>query len=446
MSLQIQYDRCKISDLLKIPSLLGIEVAQQPIDNSLATAMQATGIAQAMSGQPNAPYGNNSGVYMSETNCPSPGYLTRYTLLNNTNSSAIETHSRNVSSIIRTVSPNSYIYCREGTIVPTDQDLAMNSSTNPRIAVASFSSSLCDTASHPNYTTRDRDIDDFILYKNIPVVIAAGNRTTNCLGYYVHSLAKGLNVNTIGNFDDHSNTPSMFRMRSASCYLDPETHNFKPEISAPGTSITAGTDTNGTPITLTGTSQATAHVAALLANIASGFSDTSRFTAALARVRLLASAQNVIIYNPDGTPSSYDRAGLGGVHYSRLKNPSFYTWYEGNYHELAANDPYPNNNAIDHLIQVGSNISIIRLHIVWLNSGTWTYNHRSDQYPMGRRFTLYLYNPYGNYVTHATNSYAGYAHLEANLTMSGTYHVKIVLSEERDTSSILRMAYAGYYY
>ena len=57
-----------------------------------------------------------------------------------------------------------------------------------------------------------------------------------------------------------------------------------------------------------------------------------------------------------------------------------------------------------------------------------------------------LYNPNGTYMTEATNYYNGFIQLESNISMSGTYLIRIYLSENLDNGSIQRTALAGYYY
>ena len=161
-------------------------------------------------------------------------------------------HSQNVSSILRAVSPESFIYCRNGSALPEDSDLnGVNG--NPPIHIVTQSASGNDTIS---YNTSDRDWDNFSYHNKIAMFNSAGN-TGQDTGN-IKSPGKGLNVITVGNYDDANDT-----INSTSPYVNPETGNDKPEIVAPGTTVTAG------GFTYTGTSQSTPHAAAFAADIIS---------------------------------------------------------------------------------------------------------------------------------------------------------------------------------
>ncbi len=195
--------------------------------------------------------GNGIGIYMSESDgCCDPGHITNYTRLAGT----ADDHSENISAILRGVSPDSYVYCKSGGGLPTTSDLN-GYNGNPAIYIENHSY-YYNNGIGTDYTDKDRDFDNHIYDEGIAVFKSAGNLgggTGN-----VTSPGKGLNVITVGNYDDSNNT-----IRSSSSFVNPQTKNEKPEIVAPGTSITAGGHT------LTGTSMASPHAAAFAADFLS---------------------------------------------------------------------------------------------------------------------------------------------------------------------------------
>ena len=140
-----------------------------------------------------------------------------------------------------------------------------------------------------------------------------------------------MNVITVGNYNDYSNTPSSFAIFSTSSYKNAtNTKSTKPEVSGPGTNINAGTDENGNTITLTGTSQATPHVTGMLANKGSQWTNPnySAITPPLMRVMLLNGAR-------DSVQGGYDKVGIGGVDYYKIYKMDIHALIKGNYASLA---------------------------------------------------------------------------------------------------------------
>lgn len=95
---------------------------------------------------------------------------------------------------------------------------------NPSIYVVTRSNSTNDNT---NYTTLDRNWDNFSYNKKIAVFNSGGN-TGNGTGN-VRSPGKGLNITTVANYNDGTDT-----VASNSPFNDPKTGNDKPEVAAPG--------------------------------------------------------------------------------------------------------------------------------------------------------------------------------------------------------------------
>lgn len=120
-----------------------------------------------------------------------------------------------------------------------------------------------------DYDFHDRQRDNFIYSNAILAINSAGNEGS---WRGISSSGKGLNVLTVGNFDHVTN-----QIATDSSWRDPpNTRNAKPEVSAPGERIDAGTLPDGSVIVRSGTSQAAPHVAGMAANLAAA-SSTFRY-------------------------------------------------------------------------------------------------------------------------------------------------------------------------
>ena len=63
--------------------------------------------------------GNDIGIYMTESGCADESRFAEYTRLAGSETN----HSQNVGGIIKSVAPESYLYCRGGAVLPTFFDL-----------------------------------------------------------------------------------------------------------------------------------------------------------------------------------------------------------------------------------------------------------------------------------------------------------------------------------
>ena len=176
---------------------------------------------------------------------------------------------------------------------------------NPPIHVINRSNGGNTTIS---YSTLDRDWDNFAYDNRIAIFNAAGNEggATNT----IISPAKGINVVAVGNYDDASNA-----INSSSSYLDPEIKAAKPEVSAPGTSVTAG------GFTMTGTSMASPHAAAMAADLMSKYS-FYRHRPHVVNAVLIGGATDAI-------SGGKDKVGAGGIDFLSTAFNGWHYYYEG---------------------------------------------------------------------------------------------------------------------
>jgi hypothetical protein len=247
-----------------------VELHLEGLEEDFTTAKAATsadpGALQLSDSQ-----GSGVGIWQTEVNCASSGTTTNYTLLGGTDSG----HAKVVLGILRGVSP-SWIYCKAPAVYPTstEQD---GVGGHPQITVINRSEGLAPV---DTYSAADRDADDYIYNNEILIVKSAGNNGNAAV---VTSPGKGLNVLTIGNYDDSTGSTD-----PASCGGNPsDTKNEKPELAAPGMHISLfGAEGSGT-------SYAAPHVAGLLADAIQAFPHLRR-NAFISKAHMMAASTDFI--------------------------------------------------------------------------------------------------------------------------------------------------------
>lgn len=399
------------------PLLVGLEL-YEPGQDDISDAMDATSIST--SALPNTTTrGNGIGIYMTEGGCANESRITNYDRLSGSETS----HSRNVGAILRAVSPESFIYCRGGSVLPQNSDLD-GVGSYPPIHIITRSSSNNDTTS---YSTLDRDWDNFS-YDNHIVMFNSGGNTGEGTGN-VRSPGKGLNVISVANYNDSNDT-----IVSSSPFVDPETGNEKPEISSPGASVTAG------GITMTGTSQATPHAAAFAADMMS-HSSYLQYRPQLVKAKMLAGATDLI-------SGGYNKVGLGGIDFASAQWNGHWFWWSGGtnaFNTFDGRDGQTDGYVVKKVF-ISSSYDKIRVVLSWLTRGSYTYDHRADAHPIGLDLDLSVYDPNGNHVGSSASWDNSFEDVTFKPTISGNYTFKIRRFATRDSNLKLRMGmYVNYY-
>lgn len=392
------------------PELSGLELSF-PVKDVINNAMVATNINPWQQMDP-AAQGTNIGIYMTESGCADEAGRTNYDRLAGTQTN----HSQNVFGIMRAVSPQAFIYCRGGAVLPDNGDID-GVGGNPAIHVINRSNGGNTTI---NYSTLDRDWDNFSYDNRIEIFNAAGNEggATNT----IISPAKGINVVAVGNYDDVNNT-----INASSSFLDPEINAAKPEVSAPGTSITAG------GFTMTGTSMSSPHAAAMAANLMSKYA-FYRLRPHVVSAVMIGGATDAII---GGT----DKVGRGGIDFLSAAYNGWHYYYQGGNGAFGTFDAGDGatDGYITKSVYISSSWKNVRVAIAWQNRGTYTYDHRADAHPIGQDLDLTVYGPSGAYVGGSLSWDNPYETVNFTPSVSGTYTIKVKRYANRDGGAAFRM-------
>lgn len=399
-------------------TIVGVEFTPEPKD-VVANAMLDTNITNWA-----LPFGNKRGdgigIYMTESGCANESRLENYDRLAGSETN----HSRNVGGILRAVSPNAFIYCRGSAVLPKNSDLD-GVGGNDRIYIMTRSNG---SAASSAYTTLDRDWDNFAYSNNLVSYVAAGNEGSGSANTIAP--AKGLNTIAVGNYVGASDN-----INSGSSFLDPSnTGNDKPEISAPGTNISAG------GFTMTGTSMACPHAAAFTADMMSS-SSYLKYRPYLAKAKIMAGSTDAI-------GGGFDKVGVGGIDFLSAQYSGYWSWWSGgnnswNYFDGldGSKDGY-----VTRKVYISSSWDKVRVALAWMNRGTYTYNHRNDAHAIGMDLDLSVYGPNGNFVGSAMSWDNAFEHVNFTPSQSGYYTFKVKRFANRDNNSALRMGmYVNYY-
>jgi hypothetical protein len=366
--------------------------------------------------------GNDIGVFVTEWDgCPATGFTSDYTRLDGIG----HWHGDWVVGIVRAVSPNSYIYCSGSARLPTIPELGGNGG-NPPIRV--INASLMWYTPLREYTSYERDWDDFSYNNDVAIFACAGNsRSGNTTT--VESPGKGKNVLAVGNVNDSTAT-----VNNSSLWIDPYTNSEKPEFTAPGTSITAGGQT------ATGCSAATPHAAGMAADYLDEVTG-ARERPYMLRALMLASATQVETGNAGG---GSDSTGIGGL--SFLNDASLYSWFfhfwdgSNGFYSNSSNPYFDGTaNVVHYPASAGDEVSVA---IAWNTRGSYTYSNAHTAQSVGQQFSLEAYAPNGTFITAGSHSWNSFQIVRFTATTTGNYKFRITRQANHDTSARYELGFA----
>ena len=368
--------------------------------------------------------GDEVGVYFTDEGCPDADEIDgSYTRLSGTSAP----HGVEVGEIIRDVSPESSMYCRDGWVPPTLEDLT---TLSPPIEVVTRSGTIKGQLS---YGTSDRDFDDFVYDELIPWFNSAGNQgASDPAGSGVIGLVggggQGLNVITVGNYFEDTDTVS-----ADSSWLDPSTGNNKPEIVAPGA----------------WTSWTTPHAAAFSVDSMSQ-SAFQKNKPHLVKAKQIAGATDPIAGDATGITmwEIPDKTGAGGIDFLSSHYNGHNYWMHGSnssFSTLDAGDGLT-DGYITRQLYISSSYDAVRIAMSWLTRGTYVYDNRDDAHPIGIDLDLNVYDPAGDLVGRSWSWDNGSEIVNFEPTTSGTYTFKINRYANRDSSNKIRLGVAVNFY
>ena len=367
-------------------------------ETSINNAVQWSGINDHARFTPHR--GNGVGIWQTEPECAQDGFPTLEPnfVSNGTNSNSGNSqtavnvrHAEDMATIMRVVSPDSFIECRTnpGSVLPTQTDL--NNALQP-IRLMSRSASF--TAPSVNYGNNDALYDETVRNLGILILNAAGNRIAGRAPFNnnVSSGGRGLNVLTIGNANIN-NTPAT--RAGTSRFVNPPLQYEKPEVMAPGLGTSLPLLGRGTG----GTSAATAHAAGFLANLM----ESNPFLATrpmIAKAQMMSGATT----NMSG---SQNQIGYGGINYRDTSQ--FVSTFGGNFSD--------NAQSLTFLINLNINKPNVRAVLTWANDGMYTLSQGS----LSADWDLTVKDPTGNIVATGSNHVNPWELVDFTITQSGVY-------------------------
>lgn len=361
--------------------------------------------------------GTGIGIYQTEPDCPAINYTTDYTLLG---TSAGTLHPQRVASIMRFVSPDAHIYCRNGTALPSAADLA-GTGGNPAVQIVNISAGAPTGGA---YSGGDQNWDNLSYANDVVVFKSVGNRGAG--DGFGTSPGLGPNVLAIGAYNDQTDTVAGF-----SSFVDPNTRSLKPELSAPGVTIAipgiASTNAAGADIS-SGTSFAAPHAAAMAANFLE-HAPTLQGQVASVRASLIAGAKRPVAGG--GEP----RRGIGGADYYQFITGSYSYYINGNNAYFENRDAADGNDDgwVTRYYNLSSSLNDVRLVLTWQNDGDFVAANATMPQPLGANYDVRLFDPNGAYIGCGCSLTDQYEVINFNPAVTGAYKIQFRRLDNADT-------------
>lgn len=313
------------------------------------------------------------------------------------------------------IAPGAHLYCAWGIYI----DEALDWFHDHDVSIVNVSLVYLDqygNYTHNEYRKSDAIVDYYVNKQNMNVIIAAGNRGQQG----VCSPAMAYNAITVGNVDDNDTVSlSDDILNSYSSYTNSltPTHASKPDISAPGTDINCGFDSNS------GTSLSAPHVTGLIALLAEKDS-TIEFVPWLTKAVALSTVNRTkYAYVPSyrivttgSTPaSSYIQYGAGII--DGLRGLQTVGWSNSHYNYGVLN---ANTTTVTESIPCTAG-QRTRIAVISLNEKT----EKNTTNTTVIDYDIELKNPSGNVVATSANSFGNVEIIDYTPTTTGTYTLYI---------------------
>lgn len=408
-TLQVELDTEQLGLLLSDTSdIVHVRIPPEPVDD-IGAAMAETRVDPYALSRSNHS-GTDVGIYMTESGCPEATWIDSYTRLSG---STQTDHSRRTSAIMRAVSPDAWIYCGIGVVLPSLNDLGGTGGNAP-IHIINRSNS---ETSNGDYDWTARSWDLYSYSTDVAIFSSAGNRPGG--SNWVRSPGLGSNMATVGSYEDQSDNVSAF-----SSFQGPETDSLKPEFVAPGEGISvAGFGP------ASGTSYSTPHAAAMAANYLEAV-PVLKLQAPAVRAAMMAGARRTV-------NGSADRVGLGGVDYKEfITGARTFFWNGSNsYFESQDSDDGNDDGWITRYSYLNSSSYETREILTWQNDGDHVFSNRSAAQPLSANYDVRVYDPNGNFIGCGCSLSDQYEEVFFDPIVSGNYRFEIRRTSNNDSNA-----------
>ncbi len=308
------------------------------------------------------------------------------------------------------ITPNAKLYatCYDGSVAQRQARIEWLLSQGVHVINMSAGGSATGT-----YSSNEQWLDHIALNHSVHFVKSAGNSSGN-----ITSPGMAYNIITVGNLNDKgTSTQSDDVIADDSSYIEANGYANKPDIVAPGTSITTAAGTDG------GTSFAAPHVTAIIAQLCQA--DPALKTKQDAVKAILTASVKHSVHAYSWQSTNFNRYGAGLVD----AQASMYTITEGRYVSSAFAANAANGSSKRYTFTV-TNDTKIRISLAWLKYATISGNHLTSTPSLASlaNLDLHVYNSNNVEVGYSRSTVNNVEIVQLNNPPAGTYTIEVRLN------------------
>ncbi len=332
----------------------------------------------------------------------------------------LSSHATKVTSIIvgktEGIAPDATIYAVQSFNRTTDYD-RIEWLISQGVTAINYSAGYSDIRGQ--YSDMARWIDHLGNQHSVHFVKSAGNASGSTLSITDPGMA--YNIFTVGSIYEHDSANEPYwnddTFSTFSCYTE-TSGGYKPDLTAPGESITVAGYTNNS-----GTSYAAPHVTGVLTQMIYFNQSLSLVNPTLKAILAAGTLHRTTTDFPYGLSPYYsNQEGVGVVD----AKGAYQIVSSGSYYNIQLNaEQFP----YEKTFNVNSTSSPVRVSLAWLKQNTIeTANHVgaavTERYLSD--LDLVIYDPYGNYVTSSMSGNNNLELVQFTPSVTGTYTIRVV--------------------